>query len=140
MNEVLSMLTGTKVEDSSSIIDQGFNSYNGGCTIKTFEVHSICNGTVLAVARDPHYNRWCITVEVNSQKWVRYCNLSAFKVTVGQSINENDLLGYGYKNMMRFEYCTPTESQFPVRTLDLQLYKQDPTPILFGMENLAEAF
>ena len=141
MIEVLSTLTGLTINEPRTVIERGFNGSSqetAGCFIKTFEVHSICNGIVLAVDREPKHSTWCITVEVNSQRWVRYCLLASAKVSVGQNIFKDDFLGYGYKGMMQLEYCTATESQFPVRILSKQLYKHDPSPIIFGQENLED--
>lgn len=138
---ILSTLTGLTIKDPRSVIDRGFigNSVTtANCLMKTFEVHSICNGTVLAVEQEPKTNHWCVTVGVNSQQWVRYCGLANSKVKVGQSISIDTFIGYGYKGLMRFEYCTPKTSQFPVRVLNQQFYKQDPSPILFGQEQLLE--
>ena len=141
MIEVLSTLTGLTINDPRSVIDRGFlgnSQENAGCLIKTFEVHSICNGTVLAIDKDPKYGNWTITVEVNSQRWVRYCHMASTKVSVGQSLYKDTFLGYGYKGMIQLEYCTATESQFPVRILSKQLYKCDPSPVIFGQENPEE--
>lgn len=136
---ILSTLTGTKVTNPRDVITQGYvgnSPASAGCYIKTQVVYSICNGTVLAVERDPNTSTWCVTVWVDSQSWVRYCGLSATNVLVGASISEHSTIGYAYKNIMRFEYCTATKSQFPVRVSNKQLYKCDPTPILFGQIKL----
>ena len=138
---ILSMLTGTTVKDSDNIIQQGYGGSSqatAGCFIKAQSVHSICKGTVLAIERDPVTSAWCVTVWVNSQQWVRYCSLSAVKVLVGSTLNENDAIGYAYKNVMKFEYCTSQKSKFPVRVAMQQLYKHDPTPVLFGQIKLTE--
>ena len=50
------------------------------------------------------------------------------------------LRDYGYKGKMRLEYCTSDQSQFPVRILSRQLYKHDPTPIIFGQILLTGEF
>lgn len=137
--EILSILTGMSVKDPSSVIEQGYigdSPLTANCLIKTFEVHSVCRGTVLAIEKEPNFNYWCITVEVDSQHWVRYMSMASYKIKVGQNISKGDFIGYGYRGMMRFEYCISTQSQFPVRIIGKQLYKADPTPILFGMENL----
>jgi len=140
-NSVLSMLVGRKLSDNESVIDQGYSGKNqatAGCFIKTQAVYSICKGTVLSVERDPNTSAWCVTVWVNSQQWVRYCYLSAVKVVVGTEISENTPIGYAYKNLMKFEYCTATKSKFPVRVSTKQLYKHDPTPVLSGQIPLSE--
>ena len=141
MIEVLTILTGINVDDPRSVIDRGFNGSSqetAGCLIKTFNVNSICKGVVLAIDKDPRTNTWCITVEVNSQHWIRYCLLASTKVSVGQNVFKGDFLGYGYRGTMQLEYCTANESQFPVRILSKQLYKHDPSPIIFGQEKLKE--
>lgn len=143
MNDTLSLLTGNHVDNPREVIEQGWVGsvpYNTGCLIKTEEVHSICKGKVLAVDRDPKNNTWSITVEVNSQKWIRYCRMASFKVSVGQTLTFNDFLGFSNKGLMRLEYCTSETSQFPVRVLKRQLFKHDPTPIIFGIASLMESY
>lgn len=138
---VLSCLIGRELSDKENVIDQGYRGSSqatAGCFIKAQSVHSICSGTVLAIERDPNNATWCVTVWVTSQQWVRYCCLSAVKVIVGANINKNDSIGYAYKNLMKFEYCTSQKSPFPVRVTTQQLYKHDPTPILFGQIKLSE--
>ena len=133
MNEFLSILVGKEVD--SSVIEQGFvgnNPYTAGCHIKAQAVCSISTGVVIAVDRDPKDSTWCVTVEVDSKRWVRYCYLSGARVIVGAKISVYDPVGYPYKNKMRLEYCTAEKTQFPVRILNKQLYKTDPTPIIFG--------
>ena len=139
--DVLSTLTGMTIKDPRSVIDQGYvgsDPLTANCLIRTFEVHSICRGVVLAVEQEPKYNHWCVTVEVDSRRWVRYRSLASAKVKAGQTVTKDTFIGYGYKGMVRFEYCTDQQSQFPVRILEKQLYKQDPSPVLFGTENLGE--
>lgn len=139
MNQILSILTGNTVDES--IIEQGYvgnSPYTASCLISTASVYSICNGKVIAVDRDSRYGTWCITVEVDSQHWIRYCKLGSVKVSAGQSLSTGNLLGFAHRNSMRLEYCTSAQSQFPVRILSRQLYKQDPAHILFGQEILAE--
>lgn len=139
MNKILSILSGKNTDDS--IIYQGFvgnSQQNAGCFIKTSEVYSICKGTVISVEQDPSSGHWAVTVEIDSQHWIRYCELGAIKVKSGQDIDIYDHVGYGYKNLMRLEYCTSETSQFPVRILLNQLYKQDPSPVLFSDDLLYE--
>ena len=143
MNDTLSLLAGKHVDNPRDVIEQGWvgsSPYNTGCLIRTEEVHSICKGTVLSIDKDPKNNTWSITVEVNSQKWVRYCRMASFKVSIGQKLTFNDLLGFSNKGLMRLEYCTPEASQFPVRILKKQLFKHDPTPIIFGIVTLMESY
>ena len=137
---VLSKLTGITTVNPKDIINRGYNgstSATAGCLIKTQSVYSICMGTDLAVGKNPTTSAWCVTVEVDSQRWIRYCNLSVTNVLVGANLKDNDFIGYAYNNLMQFEYCTSTKSKFPVRALTYQLYKNDPTPILFGQINLS---
>lgn len=141
MNQILSILTGKQTDES--VIDQGFignNQQTAGCFIKTDLVYSICVGTVLAVERDVKTATWCVTVEIDSQHWIRYCGLSSAKVAAGDRIEISTMIGYAYKHLMKLEYCTSEQSQFPVRILSRQLYKQDPTIILFSLELLTEVF
>lgn len=140
---VISQLIGKTVSDITAVVTQGYignDTHTAGCKIKTTSVYSICTGTVLDVSRDPYDNTWCVTVENNSQRWVRYCQLSDIEVHAGQHLGQNDLIGSADKGVMRFEYCTTTKSQFPVRYFSRQMYKHDPTPILFGMIWLEEVY
>lgn len=139
--EILSLLTNTEVKEPREVINQGFlgnDDQTAGCWITTSDVYSICSGVVLAVDRAVKNNTWCVTVEVDNKHWVRYCGIAATKVIVGETINRGQFVGYAYKRLIRFEYCTSIASQFPVRILSKQLYKTDPTPILFGQEKLSE--
>ena len=140
-NKVFSILTGRELSDKESVIVQGYSGKNqdtAGCFINTQGVYSICNGVVLAVDRESKNDTWCVTIWVNSQQWVRYCSLSSASVLVGANISVNDRIGYAYKNLMKFEYCTADKSKFPVRVSTNQLYKHDPTPILSGQIPLTE--
>ena len=135
MNQVLTTLTGTSVNNPRSVIEQGFNGndeFTAGCWIKTQFVNSICSGTVLSIGKDPINDTWSATIEYNSQKWVRYCNLFICDLEVGQKVNPYDSIGTSYQGKVRLEYCTSEKARFPVRALNRQLYKHDPTPIIFG--------
>lgn len=143
MNEVISLLLNKQVDNPGEVIDRGFNGSNSstaGCLINASKVYSMSAGTILAVEKDIQKATWTITVEIDSQCWVRYCLLSEVKVEAGQIVDKAQLLGIGYKNLMQFEYCTTEESDCPVRILEMQLYKQDPTPILLGPDDLDEEF
>ena len=141
MNEMLTLLTGVKVDNPRSIIEQGFignDPTTASCLIKTINVNSLSQGTVLAVERSPISSNLCVTVEVNSQRWVRYCELASTKLVAGQLIHKGDFVGYGYKGKMRLEYCTSEINTLPVRVLGRQLYKHDPTPIIFTKRDISE--
>ena len=143
MNEVLSVLTGVEVNDPSAVIEQawaGADINTTGYIIKSQVVNSICDGTVIAVERDPKDNTWSVTIEINSQKWIRYCNLSATLMITGRDVTRFTIIGYANSGLMRLEYCTSAKSAFPVRIGKRQLYKQDPAPIIFGQETLSEVF
>lgn len=135
MNKILSILSGHEVDES--VIDQGFvgnSQQSAGCFIKTQMVNSISGGTIIATERDPKIGAWVVTVEIDSEHWIRYCYMSATKGIVGSDISQGDFIGYAYKGRIKLEYCTSEKSQFPVRILSKQLYKQDPTPIIFYEE------
>lgn len=139
MNQVLSILTGKQVD--SSVIDRGFcgtKQVNAGCYIKCDKVYSIYSGVILATEVDPETDTWSVTQEVNSQFWLRYCNLSKVNVSVGSNITLSNYIGDTTKGLVRLEYCNAESSSFPVRILSQQLYKQDPTPIIFGKVNMFE--
>lgn len=139
MNLVLSNLTGKRVDDPTTVIEQGWvgsTEYNTGCLIKTSRVNSISSGVVIDIGQDPMDDTWSVTVELNPRLWVRYCRLLTVAVAVGQKLAVSDYIGAAYKSMMRLEYCTNKSSAFPVRALNKQLFKNDPTPIIFGSGNL----
>lgn len=139
---VLSQLLGRHVDSSSGVIARGYmgnNTHTAGCLINTNKVFSICTGIVLAVDTDPFNDTITVTVENNSSRWIRYCMLSSANVKVGQTLKISDLIGVGTKSTIQLEYCTSETSKFPVRYLSKQLYKHDPTPVIFGMINLSEA-
>lgn len=135
MNLVLSILTGSEVD--ASVIDQGFSGssqYTAGCFIKTQSVYSISIGTVISIEQDPKNSRWTVTVKLDDWQWIRYCNLSAVKVKELDEVTLQTHIGYSYKGVMRLEYCTGEESDFPVRISSEQKYKHDPSPIIFAPE------
>lgn len=139
--QTLSILTGQEYIELKNVLNQGYSgssSFNAGCWIKTHEVNSICEGTVIDIGQDPKTARWSVTVEVTSQRWVRYCCLSSVKVKLGYPVSSGTQIGYSYKGLMRFEYCNSDINPFPVRVSMRQLYKHDPTPILIGQLNLDE--
>ena len=141
MNEILSILVGREVDES--VIEQGFignSQQSAGCFIKTNYVFGICNGVIIGIDRDPNNSTWSITVEVDSQHWIRYCNISATPLLVGASAQVYDRVGYSTDGLMRLEYCNSDKSKFPVRVGSRQLYKQDPTPIIFSNNILAGEF
>ena len=138
---ILSLLTNKKVKQPRDVIDQGYvglDTETAGCWIKTSDVNSISSGVVLSVERSVKINAWCVTVEVDSKHWIRYCGLGVAKVSTGDTISKGQLIGFARNNLLRFEYCTSIVTKFPVRLLSKQLYKTDPTHILFGQETLSE--
>ena len=143
INDVLSNLTGLTIKDSSNIIIQGWHGsppFNTGCLIHTDNVYSICSGLVIGIGEDDKNNLYSVTVEYNSQIWVRYCLLSSYNVKVGDNIVTTDKIGKPYKNTLRFEYCTSERSDFPIRISNQQLYKHDPSPVVFGQAILSEVW
>lgn len=141
MNPILSTLIGKTVEDPRTVIERGFqgvNTYTANCLIKTNNVYCICDGIVLAAEKSPRTNNWCITTEVGPSRWVRYCGLSSSGVIVGKEVHKRDFVGYGDNGYMQLEYCTREKSDYPVRILGMQLYKHDPSPILFTKKDIAD--
>ena len=139
--KTLSILTGIENVEVKDVLSRGYSgstSFNAGCWINTQDVNSICEGTVIDIGRDPKNSTWSVTIEVTSQRWVRYCSLSAVKVILGAPVYVGTSIGYSYKKLMRFEYCNPDKGPFPVRVSMKQLYKHDPTPILLGQLDLTE--
>lgn len=135
MNIVLSVLTHSDVQNARDVIVQGFLGNSTGtanCAIKTTEVYSICMGAVVAVGEDIKKRTYTVTVELDSQHWIRYSNLKQCCIEVGDNIDIETHIGTASGNLVRLEYCTAKESQFPVREGGRELYKQDPTPIIFN--------
>lgn len=135
MNTVLSTLVGKPVENPRTVIKHGFrgkSSDTAGCLIQAYSVFSICNGTILSVDRSAKTNLWCVTVNAGVNCWVRYAGLSSTGVLSGQTIKKGDFVGYGNNGCMQLEYCTAEPSHYPVRLSGIQLYKHDPTPIIFS--------
>lgn len=135
MNPVLSLLTGKNIEDPRLVIMQGFagkSSETANCKMKVSTAFSICDGTILSIDKS---DTWCVTIDMGVSHWIRYQNLSSTGVLVGQRIHKGDFIGYGDKGFIRLEYCTGEKSNYPVRLKGFQLYKHDPTPILFAKED-----
>ena len=140
---VLSILTGKTVTDPAQVIKQGWHGgppYMTGCLINTDNVFSICHGIVIGVGKYEKDGLYSITVEYNYLTWVRYCLLDTYNVSVGDTVELHTKIGTAHNGVIRFEYCTSKKSDFSVRNLSRQLYKQDPTPVLFGQELLSEVF
>ena len=136
MNEILNILTGQS--DTANVIEQGFNAYTTGCLIKTKNVYNICKGLVWAIEKDPRDSNWVVTIQTAPNTLIRYAKLSSVDVSIGDRLNISDSIGLAYKGIMRLEYCNSNKSQFPVRILNRQLYKHDPSPIIFGQINPSE--
>lgn len=139
MNDVLTILTGTDVANPQSVIDQGFvgiNATTAGCYVKTTSVYCIFSGRVIYVGTDPlMHNNFTVITEIDAHHWICYCNLSKCNISVGAEVTIRDFIGYAADGIMRLDYCTDHQSQFPVRVGVKQLYKHDPTPIIFGGYN-----
>ena len=139
---ILSILTGLTDINISKVIKQGWHGgrpFVTGCLINTDNVYSVCQGVVIGIGKDDN-NLYSVTVEYNSQLWVRYCLLKSYSISIGERVLLNTKIGNAYKNTLRFEYCTANKSDFPIRVLNRQLYKHDPAPVLFGQELLTEVF
>lgn len=134
---VLSTLVGSEIKDPLKVIVQGWHGgqpFMTGCLIKTSVAYSVCEGVVIGIGQDDKNGLYSVTVEYDYLTWVRYCLLDSYEVSIGDTVTKGTKIGKAYKNNIRFEYCTATVSDFPIRNLNRQLYKQDPTPILFGQE------
>lgn len=138
---ILSTLTGTNVITTNQVINQGWHGsqpFMTGCLINTQDAYSVCSGLVIDIGIDDKNNLYSVTVEYNSVLWVRYCLLSKCYVAIGDNVTLGTKIGTTFKRLLRFEYCNKDVSDFPVRINTKQLYKHDPTPILFGQELLPE--
>ena len=139
MNEILSTLVGRTVENPRTVILQGFRGKStdtAGCLMNASTVYSICNGSVLDVGKNPKTDTWCVTVEAGVSCWIRYNGLSSTGVFSGQEIAKGAFIGFGNNGTMQLEYCTGEKSDYPVRLSGAQLYKHDPTPIIFSKNNI----
>lgn len=135
MNLVLTALTGDLVENPSEVIVQGYLGNSSGtanCAIKTTDVYSISTGLVISLGEDPKKKTKTLTVQADAQHWIRYSNLKDCVRHVGEHIDVESYIGTASGNLVRLEYCTAQESQFPVRELGVTLYKQDPTYLIFA--------
>jgi len=135
MNLVLSTLTGNVVEDTSQVIVQGYLGNSTGtanCAIKTDDVYSISTGLIIALGEDPKKKTQTLTVQADTQHWIRYSNLKECIRKVGEHIDVQSYIGKASGQLVRLEYCTAKESQFPVREWGITLYKQDPTYLIFA--------
>lgn len=140
---VLSILVGHTVKDPNTVIIQGWHGsrpFMTGCLVHTDNAYSICAGKVIDIGSDDKNDLYSVTVEYDYVTWVRYCLLQDYHVSVGDTIIANTLIGTPFKKSLRFEYCNANVTDFPVRLLHRQLYKHDPTPIIFGMEHLSEVY
>ena len=141
MNDILSTLVGKEVTNPRTVIEQGFRGKStdtAGCLMKVYSAFSICSGTILSVDQSPRTDTWCVTINVGVNCWIRYCGLSSTGVLAGAKVKKGDFIGYGNNGHMQLEYCTAEKSNFPVRMSGIQLYKNDPTPIIFAKTNLLE--
>ena len=141
MIETLSTLVGKEINNPRVVIEQGFRGIStdtANCLMRVNTAYSVCDGTILSVDKSPKTDEWCVTVEVGPSRWVRYCGLSSTGLLAGKEIHKRDFVGYGNNGYIRFEYCTANKNKFPVRILGIQLYKQDPTPIIFTKKDITE--
>ena len=141
MMPVLSALVGKDIENPRTVIEQGFrgkSTETAGCLMRVNTAYSICEGTVIAVGKSVLNNTWCVTISIGTDRWIRYCNLLSTGVLVSKNIKKGDFIGYGTDGYIQFEYCTAEKSNYPVRLLGTQLYKHDPTPILFSKTDISE--
>lgn len=134
MNIILSTLLNRTIDNPRDVIIQSWKGsapYVTGCLIKGDNIYSICNGQVLSISQDLN-STWCVTIQYNSQFWIRYCALESYDVNAGEYVYTHDLIGKGHDNTTRLEYCNSQVSNFPVREIGIEIYKHDPTPIIFG--------
>lgn len=141
MNDALSTLVGMTVNDPRTVIVRGFagkSTETANCLIKASSVYSICRCKILAITQSPRNDGWCVTTYISADRWVRYCGLSSVGVLNNQIIDKGTLIGYGTNGQMQLEYCTPEKSNYPVRMLGTQLYKHNPTSIIFTKQDISE--
>ena len=133
--DIVALLIGKDITDPDKYIIQGWQSGDvnmTGTLISADEVFSICSGTVIDIGRDSKNNLYSVSVEYEYATWIRYCLLESVSVIVGDILSRGAEIGKAYKGEMRLEYCTDDESEFPFRSGNIELYKQDPIIILSG--------
>lgn len=141
IGDILSTIVGASLSDSSKVVIQGWHDsppYLTGTLISASSVYSMSTGVVIAVGQDDKNDLYSVTVEYNYVTWFRYCLLKTCEVNVGDTVAIGTKIGTTSKDTLRFEYCSQAPSDFPMRALGRQLYKQDPTPILFGADIYSE--
>ena len=139
MIESLSILVGRDIETPGLVLLRGFagkDSDTANCLIKAYSVFSFCNGTVMFVSQNPDDDTWGVTVNVGTDKWVRYCGLSSVDVSVNKVLSKGTFIGYGNNGKMQLEYCTAEPTEYPVRLRGIQLYKHNPAPLLFATSRI----
>lgn len=133
---MLSVMLNKQIDDYKQYIVGYYNDdeqpYTTGIKISASNVYSVCPGRVISV-RWSFESKWTVTVLVNSNQIVRYCNLQDGKVREGQMIDFRTYIGEA-SSFVRFEYCTSDKgnSMWPVRIKSLTMYKQDPLGLLTG--------
>ena len=129
----LSRLVGRTIDSTSEVIIQGFtNSAKAnmtGALIKATTVYSMSEGKVVEVGLDTD-NLYVITVQYTPIDLFRYCRLSSTTVELNDYVVPTDKLGVTSDGKLRFEYCVPDGSDYPVRISDKTYYKQNPAEIL----------
>lgn len=141
IGDILSTLVGTPISDTSAVVLQGWHDsppYLTGTLIRAASVYSMSTGVVISIGQDDKNNLYSVTIEYNYVTWFRYCLLKTCDIHVGDHVGIGTKIGTASKNTLRFEYCNQVQSDFPMRALGRQLYKQDPTPILFGADVYSE--
>lgn len=131
MEEILSVLLGESVKESRDVIKERWNDssspFTSGLVIYGHHCYNICPGKIIACGKQS--DGYAVSVLVNDTQLVRYTRLHTCDVENGQTLSVNDYIGSSKTSFM-LEYCTSTESRWPVRICNLTFYKHNPEDII----------
>lgn len=129
---MISRLLGKQIKNEKSVILHYWNigsaPYHTGLDIFADDVYSVCKGVVLFVGNNGKHKS--VSVQIDANQCVRYCNLLEVYVEPGQAIVLDTHVGKADK-FIHFEYCTRTRPIFShvvsnVRIGTQTYYKQNP--------------
>lgn len=122
--------------NASDVILKRWNStsppYHTSIEIKADKVYSVSSGKVVCIRNEAN-NTLSVSILVNKNQLVRYCNLTGVDLYLYSEVSVGDFIGTVNK-YVSFEYCTEQQgnSKWPVRFENYQFFKQDPSAIVDG--------
>lgn len=129
-------LTGSDSTITKSFGKQKDGTFHTGCDIVADSVYSVCTSVVVNIAKEKN-NTFIVTAQYDSDRCVRYGNLSELAVKLGQPIVDGQLVGHAAKSV-HFEYCVKSQqSKFPFRVGSQTYYKIDPYEVIGGSRSLS---